>query len=219
MTLTRTRLLQGAAATLAVATVVGGASALYAQTAGTTPTPGGGPPFGMHGGAQGTAPWGGMSGGMPGMMGGRGPMMGAAGMPGIAGVAGHQALLAKLNLTAEQLATERQSGKSLAQIAAARGVDRSTLLSLLAADHQAMVDARLKAGAITQEQASAMTAFMQTRLDEMVDRTEVGPPSWAGTMPGAGAGQGVGPGMGRRGLMGGRRGMGPGAPGTPGPSR
>jgi hypothetical protein len=114
-----------------------------------------------------------------------------------------EALLKKLGLTAEQLYAERRAGKSLAQIAQAKGVDRAALIALLNDEHKTRVNEIVKAGRLTQAQADAMLAEMKTRIETEVDDTTVGPPEWAG--PGNG-----GFGMGRMGgMMGRERGFGP----------
>lgn len=113
-----------------------------------------------------------------------------AGMRAVTGVP--DAVLQKLGLAADQVAAERRAGMSLAQIAGARGVSRTTLIDLLMAEHQAALAARVKAGALTQAQADAALVQMRTRVAAAVDRTEVGPPAAAGRGDGLGLGAGFG---------------------------
>ena len=176
MKLTRTQVLQGGLAALAASLALGGGAVVYGQTASTTPHVG--PPFG------------------PGMRAGAGaavrPMaeLGAGPAAGF-GVAS-DALLNQLGMTADQLRAERQAGKSLAQIAQARGVSEDALVALLTGEHKAALDAAVTAGRLTQAQAEQALATMQARIATAVDRTEVGPPEWAGPTNG-----GLGLGMGR----------------------
>lgn len=80
-----------------------------------------------------------------------------------------------LGMTADQIRAERLAGKSLAQIAADKGVSKDSLVNAMVASHKSVLDARVKAGTLTQAQADAALAQMKTRVSESVDRTEVGP--------------------------------------------
>jgi hypothetical protein len=120
---------------------------------------------------------------------GAGPMMGGRGAAGVPA-----ALLDTLGLTAEQLAAERRTGKSLVQIAAERGVGKDALVAALVAEHQTALDARVGAGELTPTQAEALASRMRERAAEAAERTEVGPPAWAGVGPGMGRGPGRGAG-------------------------
>ena len=134
-----------------------------------------------------TNPGGGRHGG-PGGPGGHGAM---------GPMGGHAADLAKaLGLTTDELRTEMQSGKSLAEIAKAHNVDSKTVVDALVASEIAEIDAQVTAGRLTAAQAATLTAELATRIQAMVDGT---------------AGPG-GPG----GFDGGRGGRGPGGPGRPG---
>ena len=171
MALTRGRLIKGGLGAAAVLAL--GAGAAAAQT----PPVAGRGPFGMGRGLG------------PGMAAGAGVGMGFGGAS--------DALLERLGLTAEQLYAERRAGKSLAQIAQAKGVDRAALITLLYDEHKARLAEVVKAGRLTQEQADAMLAVMKTRIETEVDDTTIGPPSWAGPQNG-------GFGIGRMGGMMGR---------------
>jgi hypothetical protein len=195
MPFTRSRFLKGGVAAIATTLAIGGAGAVYAQTA--SPTPRTGPPFGQ--------------GARAGMAAGQHV---AAGVP--------QSVLQRLGMTAEQLAAERQAGKSLAQIAQAKGVSKQALVDLILADRKAVVDERVKAGTLTQAQADAMLAQMKERVTTAVDRTEVGPPPWAGPGNGGfGLGMHRGTSAGARGPMAAQRGpaAAPGAPNAPATAR
>ena len=116
---------------------------------------------------------------------------------------GYQALSGSvgklLGMTAEQIHAERLAGKSLAEIAQAKGVQKDALVNAMVESHKAMLDARVKAGTLTQAQADTALATMKTRIAQSVERTEVGPNRPAdGQRLGLGlgrgpSGQGLGP--------------------------
>jgi uncharacterized protein YidB (DUF937 family) len=91
-----------------------------------------------------------------------------------------------LGLTAEQLQAERLAGKSLAQIAASKGIDEDTLIVELLDARKATVNELLSAGKITQAQADYMLSNIATHVKAMVERTNVGRPAFAGQGPTAG---------------------------------
>ncbi|MGE5590400.1 MAG: hypothetical protein ACM3ZA_07265 [Bacillota bacterium] len=106
-----------------------------------------------------------------------------------------------LGMSLTDLQAARQSGKSLAEIAAEKGISRDTLVADLLKLHQDAVAARVADGKLTQAQADQITAAMESRIEAMVDAVGTGP---------AGRGCG-GAGRGRMGGgMGGRSGMGSG---------
>lgn len=103
-----------------------------------------------------------------------GPGFGRGGGPGdkrMAGIAplGRDQLAQFLGITAEQLRTELQ-GKSLAQVAQARGktVDQLKQFIIQSAEQQSAQ--AVQAGRLTQEQATRMLERLRERLDEMVNR-------------------------------------------------
>lgn len=128
--------------------------------------------------------------------------------------AGYQAISGPiaelLGMTAADIHAERVAGKSLAQIAQAKGVSEDQLVEAMLAARKSALDARVKAGTLTQEQADAAYQQMQTRIKESVNRTAVGPNrpedglglglGWGrGFKAGPGqAGQGTGPGLAHR---------------------
>ncbi len=88
--------------------------------------------------------------------------------------AGAQEIADLLGLTPAQLRTELQSGKTLAQVAAAHGVAKQALIdSLVAAGQQRLTEA-VAAGRLTQAQADARKAGLAAEVADRVDRT--GPP-------------------------------------------
>ena len=95
-----------------------------------------------------------------------------------------------LGLTVEQLQAERLSGKSLAAIASGKGITEDTLIAKLLQARTANVNELLTAGKITQAQADYMLSNMAEHVKVMVERTNVGRPSFAGQSPMAGMGRG-----------------------------
>jgi hypothetical protein len=176
-----------------VAAVVGILALALSSTAfAQTPVPGtqSGAQFGIH------APGTGLM--QPGT--GFGPRSGAAagmGMRGGAPVwAGQPVEVQKLlGLSQEQIQADRLAGKSLTQIAAAKSVNKNTLVSTMLSAKKALLDGQVTAGKLTREQADAVYANMQQQVTVMVDRTNVGP---SGNQAGLGAGAAAGARMGGR---------------------
>ncbi len=80
-----------------------------------------------------------------------------------------------LGMTADEIRTQRLAGKSLGQIADEKGVKRDTLVSAMLDSRKAILDARVKAGTLTQEQEDAAVATMKAQISQSLDRTQVGP--------------------------------------------
>ena len=97
-----------------------------------------------------------------------------------------EAVATKLGMSQAQIQAERLAGKSLAQIAAAKGVNEETLKATILAAKKADLDAAVAAGTLTQTQAGAIYAHMQTQVPAMINRTTVGPNTNRGTGPLAG---------------------------------
>ncbi len=125
-----------------------------------------------------------------------------------------------LGITPTDLAAQRHAGQSLADIAAAKGVDQDTLVNAVIADRQAALNELVTAGRITQAQADSALAVMKENIAANVTRTATGRPDNAGQCGlnlglgrngqgpnGNGQGHGPGHGMGRGA---GRQGGGPG---------
>lgn len=106
--------------------------------------------------------------------GGRGPgMRQGAGMPSWAGIPEEVEQL--LGMTADEIRAERQAGKSLVEIAAAKNVSKETLVTTILNAHRADLDQLVAEGKLTQAQADTMYQRMQTMVPVMVEQTEVGP--------------------------------------------
>ena len=82
-----------------------------------------------------------------------------------------QAVADLLGMTPQELRTEFQSGKSLAQVAEAKGVSRDALKAKILETRQARLDAAVAAGRMTAEQAQQASARMSANVDRMLDAT------------------------------------------------
>ena len=130
--------------------------------------------------------------GMPGEMGGKGghgPRGGAIASDAVAKV---------LGLTAAELQTELQSGKSLADVAKAKNVDIDKVKAAILEDFTAKEQAEVASGEHTQAEVDAKIAEFKTRLDDIVNGVK--PAGVPGEMGGKG-----GHGMGGHGPRGGHR--------------
>ena len=76
-----------------------------------------------------------------------------------------------LGITVEELRTQRQAGRTLAQIAADEGITKDTLISRLVAAAEQRLAAEVSAGRLTQAQADAREATLRDRITERVDST------------------------------------------------
>jgi len=74
-----------------------------------------------------------------------------------------------LGIDLDALRTELQSGKTLAEVATAHGVDVQQVIDALTADAKAKLDEAVTAGRITQEQADTRLSEMSTRLEDLVN--------------------------------------------------
>ena len=77
-----------------------------------------------------------------------------------------------LGMTPDQIVAERRAGKSLADIAAARGVDQATLVQAITVNARARLDEQVAAGRLTAERADAFYQRIQQGVPQMVTRTE-----------------------------------------------
>lgn len=95
------------------------------------------------------------------------------GPPGHAGFL--QAVSSYLGLTSAEIRTQREAGKSLAQIATAQGKSVAGLKQAIYDAAKARLDKGVAAGRITSAQQSAILAELNSRLDDIVN--SVGPPA------------------------------------------
>jgi hypothetical protein len=96
------------------------------------------------------------------------------GGPGGGGPPGAAAIATYLGLTADQVRTQLESGKTLAQVATAQGKTVSGLEAAIVADAKSHLDAEVTAGTITAAQETARLADLSSHVDDFVNST--GPP-------------------------------------------
>ncbi|MGE5421969.1 MAG: hypothetical protein ACM3QW_01800 [Ignavibacteriales bacterium] len=100
-----------------------------------------------------------------------------------------------LGISRQDLASDRQAGKSLADIAASKNVSQTELTDKMLETRMAALKQALADGKITQAQYDTCVQNMKQNIEKNVTRTTVGP-------NGNGQGRGQGNGQGRRGQMG-----------------
>jgi hypothetical protein len=105
------------------------------------------------------------------MLGGAGLGFGHRGGPGMNGAGHLDAAASYLGVTAADLRTQLQAGKTLADVAKAKGRSVDGLVAALVADEKKELDAAVAAGRITQAQADAFLANAKQRFTDMVNRT------------------------------------------------
>ncbi|MFZ4517435.1 MAG: hypothetical protein ACOYOP_03545 [Microthrixaceae bacterium] len=111
----------------------------------------------------------------------RGP--GGHGGPGGRGMRGGPGLdkaAEALGLTADQLRTELQSGKTLAQIAQEKGVDKQKVIDAMVAGLKAHLDEEVKSGEHTQAEADQKLIEGTQRITDMVNNGFKGGPGRGG---------------------------------------
>ena len=122
-----------------------------------------------------------------------------------------------LGLSRDAIDDLRHDGLSLAQIAEQQKVDPQKLVDALVVEWTARIEARVTAGALGTEQATALKAQLETRARDMVYRTTLGGMRGAAVgagpenAPGAGNGQAPRDGSGAGRAAGAGRGAGNGA--------
>lgn len=112
---------------------------------------------------------GGPDGGGAGHGSGHGPGHGPVG----AGHLGPEELAEAIGITTDELHTQREAGKTLAQIAATKGISNDALISRLVSAAKARLAKAVTNGRITQAQSNTVSAKLTDKITEMVDR--VGP--------------------------------------------
>lgn len=86
-----------------------------------------------------------------------------------------EAVEALLGMTAEEIQAERLAGKSLAEIAAGKGISEEALIQTILDAKKAELAKLVADGKLTQAQMDLMVEHMQTQIKAMVERTNVGP--------------------------------------------
>lgn len=97
-----------------------------------------------------------------------------------------------LGMSQSDLAAQRRAGESLADIAAAKGIDEAQVIGAIVADRRAALDAAFKAGRISQAQADQALENIKTNVTAGIERTTFGRPANAGQCMGRGYGRGQG---------------------------
>ncbi len=105
------------------------------------------------------------------LVGGFGPGLGHRGGPGMHGFGHLDAAATYLGTTEAELRTQLAAGKTLADVAKAKGKSVDGLVSALVADEKKELDAAVKAGRITQAQADAFLANAKQRFTDLVNGT------------------------------------------------
>jgi hypothetical protein len=85
-----------------------------------------------------------------------------------------------LGMTPAEIQAQRLEGKSLVQIAAAKGVTEDQLKNAILTARQTQLKERVTAGTLTQEQATLMLQTMEQNVVQAINRTTTGRPDWAG---------------------------------------
>ena len=115
-----------------------------------------------------------------------------------------QTLADKLGMSANDLVNELKGGKSVADVAAAKGVSEQTLIDALVAAQNDALDLRVQDGFLTQAQADAIKQAQASRVKYMLEQKGFGfgggfgpggmmggyGPGWGGMMGGFGPGRG-----------------------------
>ena len=86
-----------------------------------------------------------------------------------------QATAAVLGITVDELRTQLEAGKTLAQVAQAEGVSRTALIDGLVKAAKAQLAADVTAGRLTKAQADEAAATLTERITDKVDRVGHGP--------------------------------------------
>lgn len=99
---------------------------------------------------------------------------------GMRGGAMHSAVIAKaLNMTEADLKTEVESGKSIAEIASAKGVSLDTIINAIIADETTQLKQAVTDGRFTQAQADTRLANLKLTLPTQLQTKWVGMPQGA----------------------------------------
>lgn len=96
------------------------------------------------------------------------------GLRGVAKVAQEEVAEA-LGITVEELRTQREEGKTLAQIAEAEGIEKADLIDDLVTAAKDRLAEAVADGRITQAQADEATTDLEARITEKVDQVGHGP--------------------------------------------
>ena len=125
-----------------------------------------------------------------------GPGFGGPGLGGRHGGAGLDAAAKAIGVTVDDLRTQLQGGKTIAQVAKAKGVDEQKVIDAMVADAKSHLDQAVKDGHLTQAQADKELAEAKTRIKDLVENgfAKGGPGMGGPGMGGPGGGRGWAPG-------------------------
>ena len=108
-------------------------------------------------------------------MGGMGGMGGPGGRSGGIGMAQtHDAAAKALGMTADELYTAVQGGKSLAEVAKDQKVNVDSLIKAMVAAAKIQLDTAVKDGTMTQAQADSMKSSLTQRITDQVNGVRLG---------------------------------------------
>jgi hypothetical protein len=91
-------------------------------------------------------------------------------------------ITALLGLAGEEIRDQRQSGKSLAQIAGEMGIEKEELVNAIMIERQNAIQEMVAAGKLSQDIANQRLEQIRERVQEAVNRTSIGPQSWSGNV-------------------------------------
>jgi len=91
------------------------------------------------------------------------------------GVLGNEVVTDLLGLSTEEIQAQRVEGKSLVEIAAARGIGEDALVAAILEARTAHIQESVANGTLTQEQAQIMLQHMGQNIIWMVNQTGTGP--------------------------------------------
>lgn len=111
-----------------------------------------------------------------------GPGRGAGGLGRVA----REQVAKVLGITVDELRAQREAGRTLAQIAQTRGIDKADLIGDLVTAAKDRLAEAVASGKITQQRADAVSADLTARITEQVDRVGRGPGKGAHGRPGHG---------------------------------
>jgi len=97
---------------------------------------------------------------------GRGPGKGGPGR-----ALGLEAAAGALSISVDELSAELRSGRTIAEVAAERGVDVQTVIDAMVGELRTRLEERVAAGDLTQEQVDEKLAEATERITEQVDES------------------------------------------------
>ena len=92
-----------------------------------------------------------------------------------------------LGITSDELLTQLRDGKSIADVAKAKGVDVNKVVDALVSDAQSKIDGAVKDGHLTQDQATKLKSDLKQHITDLVNNA---PPSGERHFGGGGFGPG-----------------------------